>query len=240
VRGPTASGAPARRPCRRRDGRDGRITPRPRPALHRWLLALRVRVSDESVDGPAGEEDPPADPEPLQLLVVALERVRAAAEQAGGLGYGVGPDPSGRMRRGPPVRAAIAGWILGDGAYHLGVPVGGQNSAHLAQPVAQSASGAADEVRHHGTTVEHAAPRARRSRVWTVSDPKRRSVSYDPRDASTLRRARCGTPWPQRTPCTAPQPAHAIGRGGVLPSPTPHEERHPIRHGAMMAHGADR
>ena len=31
--------------------------------------------------------------------------------------------------------------------------------------------GAAGEVRHGGTTVGHAAPRARRYRVWTVSDP---------------------------------------------------------------------
>jgi HxlR-like helix-turn-helix len=42
-----------------------------------------------------------------------------------------------------------------------------------------------------------------------------------PGDTGSLRRATLGKPWPQRTPRTAPQPARAIGRDGVLPSHTP-------------------
>ena len=107
--------------------------------------------------------------------------------------------PCGRRRgvfavlRGPrcnPRRIRVAG------------PCGGQNPVHLVQPVAQGAERRADEVRHGGATVGHAAPRPRRYRVWTVAD-QRRSVTYDLRDASALRRARS---WP------AVASAHALHR----------------------------
>lgn len=55
-------------------------------------------------------------------------------------------------------------------------------------------------------------------RVWTVSRSKRRSVGFDPGGVRPLRRATLSTPGPRRTHRTTPQPAHAIGRNGVLPS----------------------
>ena len=63
-------------------------------------------------------------------------------------------------------------------------PVGGKTLSIWHRRSHRAPGGAADGVCHGGATVGHAAPRARRSRVWTVADPQRRRVSANSRDAT--------------------------------------------------------
>src|SRR5262249_60469963 len=101
-----------------------------------------------------------------------------------------------------------AGPVGGGGGNPLPIGHGGPGGAP---------GGAAAGVRQGGRPPRAATP-ARRYRVWTVPDPRRRRDDARPGGGRSFRRAPSGPPRPLHMPRIAPQSARSIWSYRVLPS----------------------